>query len=58
MNVTELIVYSRVTFFNVMASGGLFSSVYITIYSPNLIIFSYWTQLSEYCTHVTDYMLY
>ena len=34
--------------FNVMATGSLYSSIYITIHSPNLIIVAYWTQLSEY----------
>ena len=36
--------------FNVMASGGLYSSIYITIHSPYLIIFVHWTQLLEYWT--------
>ena len=40
-------------FFNVMALGGLYSSISITVYSPNLIIFAYWTQLLEYRTHGT-----
>ena len=31
-----------------MASGGLYSIIYITIYSPLLIIFVHWTQLSGY----------
>ena len=39
-----------------MASGGLCSLIYITIYSPYLIIFVYWTQLLGYWTHDMNYM--
>ena len=40
-------------FFYVTAPGDLYSAIYITIYSPNLIIFPYWTQLLEYRAHGT-----
>ena len=40
-----------------MASGGLYSLIYITIQSL-LIIFVHWTQLSEYWTHDTDYIMW
>ena len=40
-------------FFYVMASGGLYCSIYITIYSPKLNIFAYWTQLIEHRSHCT-----
>ena len=35
----------RRLFFYVTTSGGPYSSIYITVYSPNLIIFAHWTQL-------------
>ena len=31
-----------------VASGGLYFPIYITVYSPKLIIFVYWTQLLKY----------
>ena len=36
------------TFFNVMASAGLYSLIYINNSQSQLIIFVQWTQLSEY----------
>ena len=38
-------------FFYVMASGGLYSTIYITAYSPYFIVFVHWTQLLKYGTH-------
>ena len=41
-------------FFYVAASGGLYSSIYITV---QLIIFAYWTQLLKHRTHGTNNFL-
>ena len=45
-------------FFYEMASGGLYSLISINNLQSLLIIFVHWTQLSEYWTHDTDYMLF
>ena len=41
----------------VMASGGLYSTIYINNLQSLKIIFVHWTQLSKYWTHGTDYRL-
>ena len=45
-------------FFYVLASGGLYFLIYITIHSPLIIIFVHWTQLLEYWSHDTNYVLW
>ena len=52
-HIVDTIFLAKNILFYVTASGGLYSSIYITVDSPNLIIFAYWTQLLEYRTHGT-----
>ena len=44
-------------FKNVMASGGLYSTIHINNSQSLIINFVHWTQLSEHWTHDTDSML-